>query len=216
MQPYKTCITKIFALAHKETDKFFPFFNKMKYWTLPNRTVTVSQHERAPDVTRSNSPRLAIVTKPTKSQTTPKTISMLEEKKSSNGGFGQRSNWRTQNTIVTKQTLDSLWSYPSMAVAWKPLFSLILVSALIIHEEWVSSPSCQNLIPSESEPDRSEEDLKVMMVANLLLTGSESGYLNRIFRDHYTARFFAVIHSLNQFDSSLVLRNSKKLMGNSK
>ncbi|GMN45295.1 hypothetical protein TIFTF001_014482 [Ficus carica] len=86
-----------------------------------------------------------------------------------------------------------------MDPAWRPLFSLILVSALIIHDEWVSTPSCetQTLLPtsnlddseSESMEDHSE-DLRVMLVADLLLLGSDSGFLNRIFTDYYTSKFF--------------------------
>ncbi|XP_024027662.1 metallophosphoesterase 1 isoform X2 [Morus notabilis] len=85
-----------------------------------------------------------------------------------------------------------------MDIVWWPLFSLILVSALIIHEEWVSTPLCDTLLPTTSNIDESEsesmedhpQDLKVMMVADLLLLGSDSGYLNRIFRDYYTSKFF--------------------------
>ncbi|KAL5559038.1 hypothetical protein UlMin_035249 [Ulmus minor] len=79
-----------------------------------------------------------------------------------------------------------------MGVAWRPLFSLTIVSALIIHEEWVSAPSC-TIIPGSNLDEFAEEhpeDLKVMMVANLLLMGSDAGYLNSLFRDHYMSKFF--------------------------
>ncbi|GMN44335.1 hypothetical protein TIFTF001_013522 [Ficus carica] len=76
-----------------------------------------------------------------------------------------------------------------MDPAWRPLFSLILVSALIIHDEWVSTPSCetQTLLPtsnlddseSESMEDHSE-DLRVMLVADLLLLGSDSEVVSEL------------------------------------
>lgn len=37
------------------------------------------------------------------------------------------------------------------------------------------------------------EDLKVMMVANLLLLGSEAGFVELYFRDYYMTKFFRVI-----------------------
>ncbi|POO04031.1 Metallo-dependent phosphatase-like [Trema orientale] len=79
-----------------------------------------------------------------------------------------------------------------MEVAWRPLFSLVLVLALVIHEEWVSAPSCKTVPTHESESTIEDhpEDLKVMMVANLLLLGSDSGYLNRLFTDYYMSKFF--------------------------
>ncbi|XP_062097220.1 uncharacterized protein LOC133803264 isoform X2 [Humulus lupulus] len=82
-----------------------------------------------------------------------------------------------------------------MEVAWwRPLLSLTLVLALIIHEEWVSAPSCKTVPSHESESEFTQEghpdDLKVMMVANLLLMGSDSGFLNRLFSDYYMSKFF--------------------------
>lgn len=38
----------------------------------------------------------------------------------------------------------------------------------------------------------SEDDLKVMLVANLLLFGSEAGFVNLYFRDYYMSKFFKV------------------------
>ncbi|XP_043722423.1 metallophosphoesterase 1-like [Telopea speciosissima] len=77
-------------------------------------------------------------------------------------------------------------------VAWRSIFPLIFVAALIVFEEWVSIPSCE-VVPSNHPEDVSvedSEDLKVMMVANLLLLGSEAGYMNLYFRDSYMAKFF--------------------------
>lgn len=85
-----------------------------------------------------------------------------------------------------------------MAVAWRPTLPLILIFALIVYEEWVSIPTCK-IVPSagdlgqpatESQDDL--EDLKVMMVANLLLLGSEAGFVNIYFRDYYMSKFFRV------------------------
>lgn len=85
---------------------------------------------------------------------------------------------------------------------WRPLFWVLLVSALIIHEEWVSSPSCITVPSSTHESDSTAQehlplhpdDLKVMMVANLLLLGSDSALLNRLFTDYYMSKFFTVIY----------------------
>ncbi|XP_077249950.1 uncharacterized protein LOC143889573 [Tasmannia lanceolata] len=79
-------------------------------------------------------------------------------------------------------------------IALKSALPLIFVIALIVFEERVSTPSCkivdQNPNPRSRKIDDEEEDFKVMMVANLLLMGSEAGYTNIYFRDSYTTKFF--------------------------
>ncbi|KAL5555655.1 hypothetical protein UlMin_037891 [Ulmus minor] len=79
-----------------------------------------------------------------------------------------------------------------MEVTWRPLLSLSIVSALIIHEEWVSAPSCTIISGSNLEAfvEEQPEDLKVMMVPNLLLMGSNTSYLNSLFKDHYMSKFY--------------------------
>ncbi|KAJ7959041.1 metallophosphoesterase 1-like isoform X1 [Quillaja saponaria] len=81
-----------------------------------------------------------------------------------------------------------------MAVKWKPVLPLITICSLIVFEEWVSTPTCK-IIPSSNpseviELEEDPDDLKVMMVANLLLLGSEAGYYNYFFRDYYMSKFF--------------------------
>ncbi|KAI8550456.1 hypothetical protein RHMOL_Rhmol06G0107800 [Rhododendron molle] len=83
-----------------------------------------------------------------------------------------------------------------MVVQWRQvlcLLPLIPIVVLVIFEDRVSIPSCA-VVPDmgqqyveEDHPD----DLKVMMVANLLLLGSEAGYTNILFRDYYLSRFFS-------------------------
>ncbi|KAE9444911.1 hypothetical protein C3L33_23191, partial [Rhododendron williamsianum] len=91
-----------------------------------------------------------------------------------------------------------------MVVQWRQvlcLLPLIPIVVLVIFEDRVSIPSCavapdlgQQYV-EEDHPD----DLKVMMVANLLLLGSEAGYTNILFRDYYLSRFFAVYALSNYF-----------------
>ncbi|KAG5544349.1 hypothetical protein RHGRI_016935 [Rhododendron griersonianum] len=81
-----------------------------------------------------------------------------------------------------------------MVVQWRQvlcLLPLIPIVVLVIFEDRVSIPSCA-VVPDlgqqyveEDHPD----DLKVMMVANLLLLGSEAGYTNILFRDYYMSRW---------------------------
>ncbi|KAF8404561.1 hypothetical protein HHK36_009448 [Tetracentron sinense] len=77
-------------------------------------------------------------------------------------------------------------------VAWKSVLPLIFVAALMIYEEMVSIPSCE--VVSRNDLDESgkedSEEFKVMMVANLLLMGSEASYMNIYFRDSYMTKFF--------------------------
>ncbi|XP_044512312.1 metallophosphoesterase 1-like isoform X3 [Mangifera indica] len=79
------------------------------------------------------------------------------------------------------------------AIAWRSVLSLIVVSSLMVYEEWVSAPSCKIIPgpdPYEHESGRGTEELKVMLVGDLLLLGSEAGFVNRYFRDYYMAKFF--------------------------
>ncbi|KVI07583.1 hypothetical protein Ccrd_014009 [Cynara cardunculus var. scolymus] len=75
---------------------------------------------------------------------------------------------------------------------------LFLVTILhIFYENWVPTPSC-DVVPGVSNQEihqgKVEDDLKVMMVADLLLSGHESrsGYLDLHFKDFYFSRFFRV------------------------
>ncbi|KAE8077343.1 hypothetical protein FH972_015915 [Carpinus fangiana] len=95
-----------------------------------------------------------------------------------------------------------------MAVAWRPVLPLITIFALIAFEEWVSVPSCKT-VPSAAHLGQpaaeSEEDLKVMMVANLLLLGSEAGFVNLYFRHYYMSKFFRKSFESVRPDMLLVL-----------
>ncbi|TYH31973.1 hypothetical protein ES288_A01G214300v1 [Gossypium darwinii] len=98
------------------------------------------------------------------------------------------------------------------AAAWRSLLPVIMISIFMVYEEWVSFPSCKLLPSTTYSPDKhvenvddSLEDLKVMMVANLLLLGSEAGFVNLYFRDYYMSKFFKKsFQSLNP-DMLLVL-----------
>ena len=75
------------------------------------------------------------------------------------------------------------------------MLALIMIFALVVYEEWVSTPSCTDLDHQPAiELDLDHpDDLKVMMVANLLLLGSQAGFFNLYFRDYYLSKFFRVI-----------------------
>ncbi|KAK9930574.1 hypothetical protein M0R45_027609 [Rubus argutus] len=96
-----------------------------------------------------------------------------------------------------------------MAVGWKPLLPIIMLSALLLYEEWVSTPSCKRVPPERTgPPDPTQDhpdDLKVMMVANLLLLGSEAGFFNLLFRDYYMSKFFTKSFRTLKPDMLLVL-----------
>ncbi|XP_068638717.1 uncharacterized protein [Aristolochia californica] len=80
-------------------------------------------------------------------------------------------------------------------MSFRSTLPLLLVVALLVFEERVSSPSCEVVedrgsSPEEGGKDGSSDDFKVMMVANLLLMGSEAGYMDIYFRDSYMSKFF--------------------------
>uniref|UniRef100_A0A453R599 Inositol polyphosphate-related phosphatase domain-containing protein n=1 Tax=Aegilops tauschii subsp. strangulata TaxID=200361 RepID=A0A453R599_AEGTS len=63
-------------------------------------------------------------------------------------------------------------------------------------EDWLSTPSCSGGLPA---PDLAAGDLRAMMVADLMLLGSDATYADRFFRDHVTSKLFTVkIYSNNK------------------
>ncbi|KAK1391302.1 Calcineurin-like metallo-phosphoesterase superfamily protein [Heracleum sosnowskyi] len=93
------------------------------------------------------------------------------------------------------------------------LLPFIIIIILIIYEDRISTPSCK-LVPSSNPPEKvagencqnsGEDDLKVMIVANLLLLVSEAGYFNFFFRDYYLSKFFKKSSQLLKPDMLLVL-----------
>ncbi|GJN00271.1 hypothetical protein PR202_ga17690 [Eleusine coracana subsp. coracana] len=72
--------------------------------------------------------------------------------------------------------------------AWpNPALPLLLVAALLAFEDWLTTPSC-SVAPPEA---RASGDLRAMMVADLMLLGSDASYADRYFRDHFMSKFFA-------------------------
>lgn len=67
------------------------------------------------------------------------------------------------------------------------VLSVIGIAFLVIFEQRISTPVCNNHV---EEAEAEADELKVMMVADLFLLGSEAGYVNRFFRDHYMSKFF--------------------------
>nr|CAB3470054.1 unnamed protein product [Digitaria exilis] len=73
-------------------------------------------------------------------------------------------------------------------VAWpNPALPLLLAAALLAFEDWLSTPSCSGGPPAAHGPG----ELRAMMVADLMLLGSDATYADRFFRDHVMHKFFA-------------------------
>ncbi|XXG39094.1 hypothetical protein AAC387_Pa01g0145 [Persea americana] len=78
-------------------------------------------------------------------------------------------------------------------MGWSSALPLLLVTALIVFEERVSVPNCEIVTADGRDLDGATDgpdDLKVMVVADLLLMGSDASYANIYFRDSYTTKFF--------------------------
>ncbi|CAL5046882.1 unnamed protein product [Urochloa decumbens] len=72
--------------------------------------------------------------------------------------------------------------------AWpNPALPLLLVAALLAFEDWLATPSCSGGPPAAHGPG----ELRAMMVADLMLLGSDATYADRFFRDHIMYKFFA-------------------------
>ncbi|RWW71528.1 hypothetical protein BHE74_00020727 [Ensete ventricosum] len=74
----------------------------------------------------------------------------------------------------------------------RPVLPLLMVAVLIAVEERISGPSCV-ASGGGSEGANRTDDLKVMMVADLLLLGSDASYADTFFRDSFKSKFLRVI-----------------------
>uniref|UniRef100_A0A0D9WNF2 Calcineurin-like phosphoesterase domain-containing protein n=1 Tax=Leersia perrieri TaxID=77586 RepID=A0A0D9WNF2_9ORYZ len=63
---------------------------------------------------------------------------------------------------------------------------LLLVAALLAFEDWLATPTCSggSTVPASG-------DLRVMMVSDLMLLGSDASYADRFFRNHFMSKLFA-------------------------
>lgn len=88
--------------------------------------------------------------------------------------------------------------------AWRAALPLLLVAALVTVEDMISAPSCE--ISGHADGDSSHpDDLKVMMVADLLLQGSDAGFADVYFRDLFRSKFFKKSYERFKPDMLLVL-----------
>ncbi|CAN6198261.1 unnamed protein product [Urochloa humidicola] len=100
---------------------------------------------------------------------------------------------QTPTQKVTQRSPDSLpflspASTPATMAAWpNPALPLLLVAALLAFEDWLSTPSCSGGPPAARGPG----ELRAMMVADLMLLGSDATYADRFFRDHLMYKVFA-------------------------
>ncbi|XP_038990189.1 metallophosphoesterase 1-like isoform X2 [Phoenix dactylifera] len=85
---------------------------------------------------------------------------------------------------------------------WRTALPLLLVAALVTVEDMISTPSCE--ISGQAGGDSSHPDgLKVMMVADLLLQGSDAGFADVYFRDLFISKFFK--KSFERFKPDMLL-----------
>jgi hypothetical protein len=84
--------------------------------------------------------------------------------------------------------------------AWpNPYVPLLLIAALLTFEDWLSTPSCSGGSPA---PEPASGDLRAMMVADLMLLGSDATYADRFFRDYLMSKLIAVSHLWSDSDAS--------------
>jgi hypothetical protein len=76
--------------------------------------------------------------------------------------------------------------------AWpSPWLPLLLVGALLAFEDWLATPTCSGGSTAPA-PAPAPGDLRVMMVSDLMLLGSDATYADRFFRNHVMSKLFAV------------------------
>ncbi|KAM0922843.1 hypothetical protein ACQ4PT_005891 [Festuca glaucescens] len=80
--------------------------------------------------------------------------------------------------------------------AWpNPYLPLLLIAALLAFEDWLSTPSCSGGSPALHP---ASGDLRAMLVADLMLLGSDATYADRFFRYHLMSKLITKsIHTTN-------------------
>ncbi|KAJ3700513.1 hypothetical protein LUZ61_004218 [Rhynchospora tenuis] len=73
---------------------------------------------------------------------------------------------------------------------WVSLLPILIFLSLFPLQERLTLPSCKLSCQSEASSSHLSDDLRVMMVADLHLRGSDSSFVDSWFRDPYTSRFF--------------------------
>ncbi|TKY64281.1 Metallophosphoesterase 1 [Spatholobus suberectus] len=91
-------------------------------------------------------------------------------------------------------------------VRFKTLSLVVAIAFVLVFEDRLSTPACKSVGSSGTNPlrrDPREDNLNVMMVADLLL--SEPTFANRFFRDYYMSKFFRKSFETLRPDLLLVL-----------
>uniref|UniRef100_J3MCJ6 Calcineurin-like phosphoesterase domain-containing protein n=1 Tax=Oryza brachyantha TaxID=4533 RepID=J3MCJ6_ORYBR len=79
-----------------------------------------------------------------------------------------------------------------MAVWPSPWLPLLLLAAMLAFEDWLATPTCSGgLTTPAPTPAPAPGDLRVMMVSDLMLPGSDATYADRLFRNHVMSKLFA-------------------------
>ncbi|XP_076937732.1 uncharacterized protein LOC143605537, partial [Bidens hawaiensis] len=92
----------------------------------------------------------------------------------------------------------------------KRILLFIFIFLYTFYDNWLPTPSC-TLVPGPNDPQintlQVEDELKVIMVADLMLPGREtgSGYLDMQFMEFYFARFFKKSFEFLKPDMLIVL-----------
>ncbi|KQK18914.1 metallophosphoesterase 1 isoform X2 [Brachypodium distachyon] len=94
-------------------------------------------------------------------------------------------------------------STSSAMAAWpNPWLPLFLVVALIAFEDWLSTPSCSGGSPAH---DPASGDLRAMLVADLMLLGSDAMYADRFFRNQIMSKLVTKSIETSNPDMIIVL-----------
>ncbi|KAL8253229.1 hypothetical protein R6Q59_036922 [Mikania micrantha] len=92
----------------------------------------------------------------------------------------------------------------------KRILLFLFIFLYTFYENWLPTPAC-TVVPGANNQEihrpQVKDDLKVMMVADLLLSGRESGsgYLDQYFKDFYFSRFFRKSFEFLKPDMLIVL-----------
>ena len=110
----------------------------------------------------------------------------------------------------------------------KRIILFIFTLIYIFYDNWIPTPSCSNITPNYQQhiqednlnDTADDDDLKVMMVADLMLSGhhgSSSGYgsfldLDLYFKDYYFSRFFIVCTHLFNLSTYYLSTNTYNVL----
>lgn len=100
-----------------------------------------------------------------------------------------RERWNSFSRLISGDS-PKRGRFRSVMVVWRSALPLLFIAAFFIFEDLITVPTCVISDVGASPGAVGATKLKAMIVSDLLLKGSDAGYVDIIFRYNFISRFF--------------------------